>query len=128
MEKRVNCNFSKMSAQDVNDNSSEMSESLESVVETNLSTMSDNFSWSIKPEYVPKEPKPFAVICEDESDNNENRQLNNPTSRWIFFFGNFLKREQEKWSATIFVLLIWWLFQNVKQGDGVFWHLHRKKA
>lgn len=83
VEKRVSCNLSRMSAQEALDNSSEMSESLESVVETNLSTMSsDNFSWSIsKPECPPKEPKSFAVICEEESENNESHQLSIPTSR-----------------------------------------------
>ena len=82
VENRVNCNSSKMSEQEVFDNSSDMSESMESVVETNLSTMCDNFSWSIKkPDCIPKELKSFSVICEEENENNENRQLHNPTSR-----------------------------------------------
>lgn len=82
VEKRVDCDLSKMSAQEVFDNSSEMSESMDSVVETNLSTMSDNFTWNFnKPDCGPKESKSFTVVGRDESENNENRQLNDPTSR-----------------------------------------------
>jgi hypothetical protein len=67
------------------DNSSEISDSLESVMETNNnnSTMSDNhFSWNItKPDIgLAKITKSFAVLCEPESENIENRDYK-PTSR-----------------------------------------------
>lgn len=89
VEKLVKSNLSNMSAQEVTeacDNSSEISESMESVIETNNnnSTMSDNFNWSIsKPDLgLSKITKSFAVLCEGESENNENRELiQAPTSR-----------------------------------------------
>lgn len=74
-----------MSTQDAFENSSEMSESTESVVETNNnSTMSDSFSWNIsKPDLgLTKITKSFAVLCEGESESNENHGLiQAPTSR-----------------------------------------------
>lgn len=92
VEKLVKSNLSKMSAQEACDNSSEISESMESVIETNNnnSTMtSENFNWSIsKPDLgLTKITKSFAVLCEGESENNENRELiQAPTSRWVQVF------------------------------------------
>lgn len=88
VEKLVNCNPSKMNAKENCDNSSEISDSMESVMETNNnhSTMSDNFSWSIsRPELgLSKITKSFAILCEGEgeSENNENRDFQQaPSSR-----------------------------------------------
>lgn len=80
------CNSSKMNAKENCENSSEISDSMESIIETNNnhSTMSDNFSWSIsKPDLgLSKITKSFAVLCEPESENNENSELKQtPTSR-----------------------------------------------
>lgn len=67
--------------------SSEISDSTESVNETNNnnSSMSDNFSWSIsKPEIgLSRITKSFAVLCEGESKLNEsgNELKQTPTSR-----------------------------------------------
>lgn len=86
VEKLVKSNLSNMNAQEACDNSSEISESMESVMETNNnnSTMNNSFNWSIsKPDLgLTKITKSFAVLCEGESENNENRELiQAPTSR-----------------------------------------------
>lgn len=80
-------NLSKMNAKESCEVSSEISDSIESPVETNNnnSTMSDNFSWSIsKPELgLSRITKSFAVISEGESRINEsgNEFKHLPTSR-----------------------------------------------
>lgn len=69
------------------DNSSEISDSIESIVENNNnSTMIDNFNnWTINSRHdaavglMKLNKKAFAVLCEPESENNENQQV--PTSR-----------------------------------------------
>lgn len=69
------------------DNSSEISDSMESVVETNNhSTMNDgHFSWNINktPQIdLAPIPKSFQVLCNPESENFENRDYKQaPTSR-----------------------------------------------
>lgn len=70
------------------DISSDISDSMESVIETNNnnSTMSDNhFNWNVtKPPDIglAKITKSFAVLCDPESENNENRDYKQaPTSR-----------------------------------------------
>jgi hypothetical protein len=92
------------------DNSSEISDSMESVIETNNnnSTMSDSFSWNFnKPDHLglTKITKSFAVLCEPESENNENRDFKStvaaPTSRWVvkFYvicFFSAIEKEEEK--------------------------------
>lgn len=77
-------------AKEACDNSSEISDSIEeTVMETNNNNSmmnSENFSWSIsKPELgLSKITKSFAVLCEPESENNENRDFKQaPTSRWV---------------------------------------------
>lgn len=82
--------LSKMSqAKENSDNSSEISDSLESGQETNNnnSMMSDNFNtWSIsKPELgLAKITKSFAVLCEGESETNETSEFKQaPSSRWV---------------------------------------------
>lgn len=82
----ANSNSSKMNDEVGDESSDEMSDSMESVIETNNnnSTMSDSFSWSIsKPDLgLTKITKSFAVLCEAESENNENRDFKQaPTSR-----------------------------------------------
>lgn len=69
------------------DNSSEISDSMESVVETNNnSTMNDgHFSWNINKKSqidLAPIPKSFQVLCNPESENFETRDYKQaPTSR-----------------------------------------------
>lgn len=88
VEKLVSHNLMKMSesAKEACDDLSEISDSIESVIETNNnnSTMSDSFSWSInKPDLaLTKVTKSFAVLCEGESETTENPDFKQaPTSR-----------------------------------------------
>jgi hypothetical protein len=68
------------------DNSSEISDSMESVIETNNnSTMNDNFSWNISKQptlELAKISKSFTVLCAPESENYENHDYKQtPSSR-----------------------------------------------
>lgn len=76
------------------DNSSDTSDSIESIKETtnnnnNNSMMSDNFSnWNISARHdianglMKLNKKAFTVLCEPESENNENREFRQvPTAR-----------------------------------------------
>lgn len=86
-EKLALYNLSKMNQTEISAALTEDSDSMESVVETNNnSTMSDKFNWNVrKPDLeLTKTTKSFAVVCDGESENDENREFNQaPSSRFV---------------------------------------------